>query len=101
MDGKVREQNPVFALQGHAIYSLHRAIWAAFDVTYYAGGDTSVDGIRNDDTLSSVRVGGTVSLAVSRRNSVKLYASGAGTTRFGSDFTTVGIAWQYRWGGGI
>jgi hypothetical protein len=60
-----------------------------------------VDGVQNDDELSSVRVGGTLALPVSRRNSVKLYASGAGMTRYGSDFTVVGVVWQYRWGGGI
>ncbi len=101
LDGKTREQDPLFAAQAHLVYSLHRAVWAAFDVTYYVGGETAVDGVQNDDELSSVRVGGTVSLAVSRRNSIKLYASGAGMTRYGSDFTTVGVAWQYRWGGGI
>jgi hypothetical protein len=85
----------------HAVYAFHRAVWAAFDVTYYVGGETIVDGVQNDDELSSVRVGGTLSLALSRRNSIKLYASGAGMTRYGSDFTTVGIAVQHRWGGGI
>jgi hypothetical protein len=101
LEGRRREQDPIFALQAHAIYSFHRAIWAAFDVTYYLGGETMVDGLQNDDELGSVRVGGTLSLAVSRRNSLKLYASGAGMTRYGSDFTIVGVAWQYRWGGGI
>jgi hypothetical protein len=101
LEGRTREQDPIFALQAHAIYSFHRAIWAAFDVTYYLGGETMVDGLQNDDELGSVRVGGTLSLAVSRRNSLKLYASGAGMTRYGSDFTIVGVVWQYRWGGGI
>lgn len=101
LDGKTREQDPIFAVQAHAVYSLHRAIWAAFDVTYYVGGETTVDGVQNDDELSSVRVGGTLSLALSRRNSIKFYASGAGMTRYGSDFTTVGVALQHRWGGGI
>lgn len=101
LDGGTREQDPIFAVQAHAVYSFHRAVWAAFDVTYYVGGETVVNRVQNDDELSSVRVGGTLSLALSRRNSIKLYASGAGATRYGSDFTTVGIALQHRWGGGI
>jgi hypothetical protein len=36
-----------------------------------------------------------------RHNSVKLYASTGVSTRTGSNFDTVGIAWQYRWGGGF
>ena len=35
------------------------------------------------------------------RFSVNLYGSTGVFTRTGSDFNTVGIAWQYRWGGGL
>jgi len=38
---------------------------------------------------------------VNRHNSIKLYASTNVVTRFGGDFDTVGMAWQYRWGGGL
>jgi hypothetical protein len=38
---------------------------------------------------------------VTRYNSLKLYASTGASTRTGSDFDAVGIAWQYRWGGGF
>jgi len=34
-------------------------------------------------------------------NSIKLYVSTGLSTRTGSNFTTGGIAWQYRWGGGL
>jgi hypothetical protein len=30
-----------------------------------------------------------------------LYSSSGVQTRTGGDFTLVGIAWQYRWGGGL
>jgi hypothetical protein len=32
---------------------------------------------------------------------VKLHASTGVSVRYGDDFTTVGAAWQYRWGGGF
>jgi hypothetical protein len=38
---------------------------------------------------------------VSRYASVKLYASTGASTRTGSDFDLLGIALQYRWGGGL
>jgi hypothetical protein len=39
-------------------------------------------------------------LPVDRQNSLKLSASTGLSTRTGSEFTAVGIAWQYRWGEG-
>ena len=47
------------------------------------------------------RVGATFALPVSKRNSIKFYVSTGLSTRTGSNFTTGGIAWQYRWGGGL
>jgi hypothetical protein len=32
---------------------------------------------------------------------VKLYGSTGAISRVGGDFDTVGVAWQYRWGGGL
>jgi len=39
--------------------------------------------------------------ALNKHNSIKLYVSTGLSTRTGSNFTTGGIAWQYRWGGGL
>ena len=35
------------------------------------------------------------------RNSVKLYASRGVAARTGNNFDLIGVAWQYRWGGGL
>jgi hypothetical protein len=48
----------------------------------------------------NTRAGFTVALPLDRQNSLKLSASSGLTTRTGSDFTAVGVAWQYRWGEG-
>jgi hypothetical protein len=45
-------------------------------------------------------MGLTLALPVDRNNSVKFNASTGITTRTGSQFSAVGIAWQYRWGAG-
>jgi hypothetical protein len=57
--------------------------------------------VEGDDLQNNSRVGLTVALPVNRHNSLKLYASTGVSTRTGSDFDTVGVAWQYRWGGGL
>lgn len=99
--GKTRSQDAVYSLQSHLIYSFRSGVWVALNGTYYTGGRTAVDGVRGDDRLSSSRAGLTVTLPVDRRNSFKLFASTGVSTRTGSDFDGIGVAWQHRWGGGI
>ena len=99
--GHTREQDPIYSLQGHLIYNLGRGVWGALDGTYYTGGRTTLDGVEGNDLQESSRLGLTLSLPVTRRNSIKLYASTGVSTRTGTDFDAVGIAWQYRWGGGL
>jgi hypothetical protein len=99
--GQSRAQNPIYSIQAHAIYSLRSGIWMAVDGTYYTGGRTTIDGVEGNDLQHNSRVGLTVALPVNRRNSLKLYASTGVSTRTGSDFDTMGVAWQYRWGGGL
>lgn len=99
--GKRREQAPVYAVQGHLIYRFGAPLWGSIDGTYYGGGRTSIDGVEGDDRQSNARLGATLSLSVSRHHSIKLYASKAVVTRIGGDFDVLGLALQYRWGGGL
>jgi hypothetical protein len=101
LDGKTRAQAPLYSMQGHVIYNLPYGIWVGLDGTYYTGGRTTIDGVENDDVQKNSRLGVTIALPVDRHQSVKLYASTGTSTRTGSDFDTVGIVWQYRWGGGL
>jgi len=54
-----------------------------------------------DDQQQNWRLGGTLALPVDVRNSVKLYASSGVSARTGNNYDLIGIAWQYRWGGGL
>jgi hypothetical protein len=99
--GKRRSQDPIYSVQGNAIYSFAGGVWASLDVTYYTGGRTTLDGVRGADLQQNTRVGASISFPVDRRNSVKLHASKGVSVRYGEDFSTVGVAWQYRWGAGL
>ncbi len=100
LGGKTLEQDPVYSVQGHLIYSFRSGVWAALNATYYAGGRTIIDG-EIGETQGHARLGLTLALPVTQRNSVKLHGSIGVYTRTGTDFRAVGIAWQYRWGGGL
>jgi hypothetical protein len=100
-NGNTREQDPVYAVQGHVVYSFSRGIWASVDSTYFFGGRTAVNGINNDDRLETWRLGATLSIPIARHHSIKLFGSTGVSTRTGNDFDAVGIVWQYRWGPGL
>lgn len=97
--GNVREQDPLYSLQGHLTYSFKYGIWVAVDGNYYTGGETAVNGIKNNNELKNSRVGATLALPVSRHNSVKLFFHTGATVRTGTDFNAMGINWLYRFGG--
>ena len=99
--GRTREQAPLYSLQANLVYEIGWGIWGAVTATYVMGGRTTLNGERNDDRQDNFRVGGTLALPVNRHNSVKLYGATGVSTRTGGDFDVIGIAWQYRWGGGF
>jgi hypothetical protein len=99
--GQRLERDPMFASQLHVIYGLRSGIWASVDGTYYTGGRTEADGVRKDDQQENTRFGFTISVPVTKRHSLKLLGSTGTTSRIGTDFDAIGVAWLYRWGGGI
>jgi hypothetical protein len=99
--GSTRTQDPLYSLQAHAIHSFRSGIWASFDVTYFAGGRSAVDGVAKADLQQNWRVGATLAIPVDRRNSIKFAASSGVSARTGNNFDLIAVAWQYRWGGGL
>lgn len=100
-NGNRRKQDPLYSVQVHTIYGFSGGSWASLDVTYFTGGRTTLNGVLNSDLQQNWRVGGTFALPVDRHHSVKLYASSGVSSRTGNDYDLLGIAWQYRWGGGL
>lgn len=99
--GVRRSVSPLYSGQMHAIYSFRSGIWGSFDATYFTGGRTTVGDLVNHDLQSNWRLGFTLAIPVTARASLKLNASGGVAARTGNNFDLVGIAWQYRWGGGL
>jgi hypothetical protein len=95
--GSRREQDPIAVAQAHVSYTFRPRLWVAMNTTWYRGGDTTVDGVHNDDLQDSSRIGATLSLPLAAGQSVKLAWSDGMTTRIGADFTTWTVAWQYAW----
>ena len=93
----VRTQTPIAALQTHISYSLSPKAWAAFDATWYAGGEARVDGVARGTRNSNSRVGGTLVFPIGERHAIKVACSTGAIIRSGADFTTVSVGWQAGW----
>ncbi len=96
-----RSQDPVYSTQGHVIYAFNSGVWVSADATYLTGGRSAINGQWNDDFQENWRFGATLALPINRNHSVKLYASRGLFSRTGNGYDLLGLAWQYRWGGGL
>jgi hypothetical protein len=99
--GITRLQDPIYSSEGHAIYNFRRGLWASFDGSYFAGGRSTLDGVRSDNLQQNWRAGVTFALPIDAHNALRLYASRGVSARTGDNFDLIGIAWQYRWGAGL
>ena len=99
--GNTRSQDPIYALQGHAIYSFRSGVWGSLDINYFTGGETTINGTLKNDLQKNWRVGGTLAFPVDAHHSIKLYGNSGVSARTGNNFDLLGVAWQYRWGGGL
>jgi len=95
--GSKREQDPIGSLQGHVSYTFRTHLWLAFDATYYRGGRTTLNGVRQEDLQSNTRIGLAFSVPLGSRQSLKFAWTEGATTRAGGDFRTVGVSWQCLW----
>jgi hypothetical protein len=99
-NGKKFEQAPLYLVRTSLIYNFDSGAWISLDGSYFRGLRTTVNGDKGDNEQENARAGLTLGLPIDRHNSIKLNASTGIYTRTGSEFSTLGIAWQYRWGVG-
>ena len=98
---KTRKQEPIYSTQFHVNYTFTNKVWVSLGATYYTGGITTIDGVERDDLQNNWRTGFTLAIPIDRRHSIKLLGSSGVSTRTGTDYDSLGLFWQYRWGGGI
>jgi len=93
-------QAPVGSLETHISYDIKPRFWASFDWNYWYGGRRSVNGMQTAASLqANSRVGGTASIPVTKRQSLKLSYSYGDIVRVGGNYHNVSVAWQYGWVG--
>jgi hypothetical protein len=93
-----QSESPVAAFEAHFSYDVKPRLWASLDGNFWFGGKTSLNGVENVNTLQrNSRVGGTVSIPLNAHQSLKVsYANGA-YIRYGGNYQSIAVAWQYSW----
>ena len=92
-----RTQQPVGAGETHFSYTVKARLWMSFDGNFWAGGRTTFNRTENDDYQRNSRIGGTVSVPLNRRQSLKFSYSAGAYISIGGDYKNVSAAWQYSW----
>jgi hypothetical protein len=95
--GNIRKQDPLESYQAHVVYAFQPGLWLSADYTYYAGGSTTINGRVNSDRQDNTRGGITLSLPITRDQSLKFAWTQGVSTRIGSSFETVALTWQWVW----
>jgi len=92
-------QTPVGALEGHLSYDFGKQrFWVSLDGNYWFGGITSLSGVQNLATKQEgSRIGGTASVPISKHQAIKISYSTGTYIRFGGNYQSVSVAWQYSW----
>lgn len=98
--GNSIEQDAMVAFQVHAAYRFRRGWWGAVSFGQSFGGETRLNGVRQDNSQTNNRVGVTFAFPLARTHALKIVLTSGISTRAGADFNTVAIAWQHRWGAG-
>ena len=102
---KPQTEEPIGSFEGHLSYDFSgirgfrkTRAWASVDGNFWWGGLTALNGIRNLASKQvGSRIGATVSLPYSRHQSIKIAYSDGTYIRFGGNYQSVSVAWQYSW----
>ncbi len=94
-NGKKLEQDPLYSIHGHLIYTFRPAVWASASAGYNYGGKSTVDGTKKDDLKRNLAWALAFGFPVSRHLGLKIAYVGTRTqesTGFDSDSFVVGAA---------
>lgn len=92
-----RLQDPLLTTQGHVAYTFRPQLWIALNMTWYAGGQSRIEGRNPGPRMSNSRVGMTLSIPAGHQQSIKVAYSAGTIVRAGPNFATLSVGWQKVW----
>lgn len=93
-----QKQAPIVAFEGHLSYDIKPRLWVSFDANFWFGGETSLNSVGNPASrVRNSRIGGSASLPITKRHSIKLSYSNGAYIKYGGNFQNISMGWQYSW----
>jgi hypothetical protein len=93
--GTVREQEPLWFAQGHAIYTFRPGLWAGLSGGYAWGGRSEISGVRKGDDSRLRYLKLTLGIPINARQGLSIaFASGRTNTLFDSDLDNFAVGWS-------
>jgi len=100
LDDKSREFDPLYALQGHLIYTFRPGLWSSFSAAYGNGAQSDIDGTTQNDLVDKLLLALSVGLPINARQGVKItYIRGETREDNGDDYNRLAFAYSMMWGG--
>ena len=96
-NGNTIEQKPLVSAQLHATYVLKPGVWLAVSAGRSGMGETIVNGIEKDDLQQNSRFGAAFAYRIKKHHALKVAFTSGISTRYGANFTTVLLAYQFMW----
>ena len=95
-----REQNALWFMQGHVIYTFKPGWWASFSGGYGYGGRNTISGVKKDDASRARYIAVSIGMPISPRQSLKLtYYTSDTHVATGTNTDALIAAWSINWGG--
>jgi hypothetical protein len=97
--GTYLEQDPLWFLQAHLIYSFRPGWWASLSGGYGHGGRQHVNGVAKDNDARNAYWSVSFGFPLSPRQAMKIaWFSGETHISAGNDFDALLVAWSVNWG---
>ncbi|MCF6171197.1 MAG: transporter [Bacteroidales bacterium] len=96
-NGNTIAQKPLVAAHLHISYVFKPGIWLAVSVGTSGQGETIVNDVEQDDLQRNSRYGAAFAYRISKNHALKIALTTGVSTRYGADFTTLLIAYQFMW----
>ena len=97
-NGKKHENDPVYVIHGHLIYTHRPGVWAGLSAGYDYGGRSTIDGVEKDDRKQNIGWAVSLGFPVARNLGFKLAYIGTRTQEStGIDSDTYAIGFSTFW----
>ena len=96
-NGNTLAQNPLFTAQLHMAYLFNPKFWVSGSIGQIAFGETSINGIGQDNDLKNSRYGITASYKLNKLGSLKFAATNGLYIASGANFRTALLGYSFVW----